>query len=466
MKNISPGKVFVIILISGLLFVALLLVPQNGFKIILPKLSDFIPQKIEEIPINTDRVTYLKNVSENDSVIVRKAAAEIKLLENEKILHSNDFDNEMASFYKKIINLQGKDTLVRVLHFGDSQIEGDRVTGVIRNALQKEYGGCGVGFLPVSENRVHRLNVKKTVDGWKKYKVFGMKQKANHDRYGFTGYVHEVSPENTSASIEVRSNKKYYKTSQRWNKLSILYQSKGKEVPFKVTNINSTVVASNFSNSAYGLVQRNTYWNKDTAVSAQIIEVEKADSVEVYGISLDCMHGIAVDNVAMRGSSGLEFSKLDRRNFQNQIKHLNVGLIIYHFGVNVIPGVLDDYRFYENLVYKQLKILREVAPGASILVIGVSDMAKKEGKGYVSYPNIAKVKKAQRRAAKRAGCAFWDLQQVMGGEDSMVNWVSSDPPLAEKDYTHFNGRGARVIGNKLFEAIQLDFKEFKNFQIN
>lgn len=118
------------------------------------------------------------------------------------------------------------------------------------------------------------------------------------------------------------------------------------------------------------------------------------------------------------------------------------------------------------MVYSQLRLLRELLPNASVLVVGVSDMARKEEGQYLSYPNIGKVKQAQQNAAKRAGCAFWDLHAVMGGENAIKEWVVASPPLAEKDYTHFNISGAKLVGDKLFQALMSDFQSFKKAGAN
>jgi hypothetical protein len=48
----------------------------------------------------------------------------------------------------------------------------------------------------------------------------------------------------------------------------------------------------------------------------------------------------------------------------------------------------------------------------------------------------------------------------------MPSWVNADPSLAEKDFKHFNSRGAKVIGNKLFNAIISDYNDFKSTNIN
>ena len=37
----------------------------------------------------------------------------------------------------------------RIIHYGDSQLEGDRISGYLRNRLQGIYGGSGPGFIPV-----------------------------------------------------------------------------------------------------------------------------------------------------------------------------------------------------------------------------------------------------------------------------------------------------------------------------
>jgi hypothetical protein len=161
--------------------------------------------------------------------------------------------------------------------------------------------------------------------------------------------------------------------------------------------------------------------------------------------------------VGLRGSSGTEFTKIDEGTLKNQLQLLNVKLIVYQFGVNVIPYIVDDYKFYENMVYRQLKLFKKLAPNASILVVGVSDMCQKNEGEFKSFPNIKKVILAQKNAAIRSKCAFWDLQKVMGGEGSMKNWVNAKPPLGEKDYTHFNRRGANLVGEKLFSALMSDF---------
>ena len=68
------------------------------------------------------------------------------------------------------------------------------------------------------------------------------------------------------------------------------------------------------------------------------------------------------------------------------------------------------------------------------------------------------------QAAFDNGCAFWDLYNAMGGENSMVAWVQNDPPLAAKDFTHFSSRGAGFVGEMLYNAIISKYIDWKKTQ--
>ncbi|MDQ3072751.1 MAG: GDSL-type esterase/lipase family protein, partial [Bacteroidota bacterium] len=185
-------------------------------------------------------------------------------------------------------------------------------------------------------------------------------------------------------------------------------------------------------------------------------------SPDIYGVSFDCNKGIAVDNISMRGSSGTDFFRLDRALLAKHINQINARLIIFQFGVNVIPYVQDDHKYYAHRFYQELKAFRDNNPGVPILVVGVSDMSTTNKNGdHISYPHISLIRDAQREAAFRAGCAFWDLYAAMGGENSMVAWVNAKPKLAEPDYIHFNWRGARVVGEMMYNAMMHDYYSYE-----
>ena len=134
------------------------------------------------------------------------------------------------------------------------------------------------------------------------------------------------------------------------------------------------------------------------------------------------------------------------------------------FGVNLVPHVIDNYTYYQKQLEKQLETIKSLRQDISIVVIGVSDMSRNEGGNYVSYPNIEKIRDAQKTAAFNAGCAFWDMYEAMGGKNSMPAWVKTNPPLARPDFTHFTWKGSTAIAKMFYEALMADYNDYLRIQ--
>jgi len=131
-----------------------------------------------------------------------------------------------------------------------------------------------------------------------------------------------------------------------------------------------------------------------------------------------------------------------------------------HFGVNIVPSSRENYDFYEEKLCQQLQFLKSLDEELSIIVMGVSDMSKKTEGHYESYSNIEKIRTAQKNAAFKANCAFWDTYKAMGGKNSMPSWVFADPPLARKDFTHFTYKGSVVIAKMFYKALIKDYNRY------
>jgi len=474
---IKPYKIALfLVFIQVLLGLIIYFIPEEGlilsnnFTIKFSNPQDFYEDKLREIKVVEEIAQQYseEDLSEDtlqaaniDSSLLKET---IVLQENERIIHPSDFENGLYSFYHKLGDLNSSDKPLRILHFGDSQLEGDRISGVIRENLQTLFGGCGVGFIPISETNTGRLNVLKQQRGWERYQVFGKGRKGTHSKYGFLGYYYRVGQDsfrNQKASIALRKNKRYFKNAQNFETFSVLYGNATDTFNYQLKNDTGILIAGDLTTTA--LVNREI-WQVDGFNQGKIeLSFKTLKSPDFYGVSLDCKKGISLDNIALRGSSGTEFTKMNKEYLVQQLKSLNVGLIIYQFGLNVVPSELKSYKYYENRIYRQLKLLKEILPETSILVISVTDACKNEKE---SFANINLVRDAQKNAAQRADCSFWDLYEVMGGELSMPSWVNASPSLAEKDFKHFNKRGAKVVGNKLFNAIISDYNNFKSLRIH
>ena len=138
-------------------------------------------------------------------------------------------------------------------------------------------------------------------------------------------------------------------------------------------------------------------------------------------------------------------------------------LIILQFGGNYMPvarstAVIEQY---QQQIETEIRYFQEVAPEARILFIGPSDMGKSVNGRIVTWPRLPEVVDSLKATALRNGAAYWDLYRMMGGENSMGQWVRHNPPYAGPDYIHFTPAGARKVGEALSQSLLTYYDYYK-----
>lgn len=476
----KPIRIFILLLAVFLLFILVsLLLPDRdvaiskGFSVRFPSLGKvFQPGKNEYADIasilqqkrsDTDS---LVRISETDTL--KKPDSLFKQLVSQPLDYPGDDKTVLYPFFRdlkeSLVNKQG----IHILHYGDSQLEGDRITDYLRSRFQAEFGGSGPGILPLGEED-YRLALLSFVSGnWQRHNLMGIKYKDQGSHpYGPLGsYFRFSSDQPDSASgngkpleawITFRGKGLSGGLADQYKRCRIFYTNY--QQPVKVSFFNEDVkLKSDTLPSGRSLKEYDLSFT-DTP-SSLTIRFTGPGSPDFYGICLDSPSGISLDNIPIRGSSGLEFTRMDPVLLTEIYRILNVKLLILQFGVNVVPGDLNDYTYYENGLYSQICQLKMLNPGVSIIVIGVSDASRKNGGTFESYPCVEKILKAQKSATLKAGCVFWNLFEAMGGKNSMPSWVFAKEPLASTDFLHFNYAGARIVGKMFYSALINDYNEF------
>ncbi len=388
---------------------------------------------------------------------------------NKNLQYPGNNPSVLYPFFDAIDNAKYNE-LIHILHYGDSQIEGDRITSYLRNKMQEQFGGSGFGLFPAKLPFNTTISMKYNASkSWIHYTTKNIGNSSlPHKKFGLLLSFSKFSPIYSSyqnqvyeANIELEASPIGYPRNARFNRCRIFYSHNDKPFIVKL-NEEGEINDADMRPSASQLEEIS--WNVDPSSDKYSIHFQGVHSPDIYGISMESNTGITIDNIPLRGSSGTDFTKTNMTFYKKMLNKLNVKMIILHFGVNVVPMIRDNYNFYENSFYRQLKALKNTKPDLAIIVMGVSDMSRKEGTHYQSYPNIEKIRNAQKRAAFKAGCVFWDTYEAMGGKNSMPSWVFADPPLARKDFTHFTYKGSKIIGQLFHQAIMKDYQTYKETQ--
>ena len=363
---------------------------------------------------------------------------------------------------------------VHIVHYGDSQLEEDRISATIREDLQAEFGGGGPGMLPAV------LNIpSQTTSVWNngdltRFIMFGTEEdRADHNRYGPLAQVSKLEG-SAVIGIKKREDKdgkfahvggygiiKVLASKRGSLKVRLAYEktiveNEGTE---KEKRKKKFVDAAAPTDEKFNKLRVFTWKLPDTTSNAKVY---LSGNAEIYAISVDGPYGVAVDNVAMRGSSGTVFSRMDKELLAESFKAMNARLIIMEYGGNLVPGLnKNNLDYNRKLITKQIQTVQNANPDADILFIGPADMAKQMDGKIKSYPGLELTRQMLREIALENGLAYWDMYRVMGGEGSMRKWVKQSPPLAGADYIHFSRRGAAYMGELFCNALRMHYDYFK-----
>ena len=336
---------------------------------------------------------------------------------------------------------------VRVAHYGDSQIEMDRISQNLREALQTRFGGCGTGMFPAMTTTPMATVSRYASGGFGFYTmvVDSTTQRAGHNRYGPLAQVTGLWGGGT-VSLRARKEKSIPEHVKAFQSVSVLYGRASED-------FSATVQADTLRPAP--VVRADSCatwvtWTFDHPVDKATLKF--TGSAEIYGVATDGTAGVTVDNVPLRGSTGHILTRIDSCLLKTAYRLDDTRLVILQFGGNFVPaaGSSKAISGYMDKVRELLAFYRAVAPEAKILFIGPSDMAASTEDGrIVSYRRLPEVVDSLKAVSLAAGAAYWDLYRMMGGQNSMAQWVRHSPAYAGPDYVHFTSTGAKVVGETL-----------------
>lgn len=344
---------------------------------------------------------------------------------------------------------------VRIIHYGDSQLEGDRMSSAIREHFQTTFGGCGVGMVPAVQP-IGTYTLSQTVSpALRRYCAFGSSDfRANHNRYGPLAAMSRLDGSATFTFTPRGAEK--FPHAQKFQRISVAMRGSGS---MRVSALDSTfeLKAKTTTDTCLRIFSVTLPRPADKAT------LSVSGSMDLYGIMLDGKNGVSMDNVPMRGCSGTIFTNIAKNSVAPYFKEENVGLIILQYGGNSVPYLngAKGIEIYKNQIKKQIAHFRQMAPKARILFIGPSDMSTRIGGVLQTYPHLPEVITALREAANEEGAAFWDMYSAQGGHNSMVQWVNARPQLAGGDYIHFTPLGAEKMSQILYDTFQLYYKFYR-----
>ena len=368
---------------------------------------------------------------------------------------------------------QEPEALIRILHYGDSQIENDRISSSFRRYMQRAFGGHGRGLVSLhNPYQSDGLKLQKSKE-WVETSLLLEKRRGNYGICG--GYlmppaVWFIQPKLRTADFG--SVKFEWNEPENSDFVDVLVHE---DVPTKnllwtVRNENGETVSAPVSipheRKGFG-IQRLRY-ARDEYEKSRELRLRLLRNHNLYAMSFNDSTGICVDNLPYRGNSGYIFTPQQRAFLSENYRLLDAKLVIYQFGSNLIPantsvGKTDEERhaalsYYRQRLLQEITYLHAIAPTLPVCIVSIPprpvDARRDMDEEYNRRASLRAVYDIQREVALSTGCVFWDLWALTKDHPE---WISSDR-------VHFSDKGAEIIGKMLYKSFITDYYRFVKAQ--
>lgn len=366
-----------------------------------------------------------------------------------------DPKRSMAHFYRSLALTAGRKrkAITRVLHYGDSLIDLDHITGPLRRTLQRRFGDGGHGFVLAAKpwrwyNHAGLSHAESS--SWTHYNLMG---KGGAKRSAHLGLG--------CAAVQSAAGRSWVllKTSEKLTstRLEVHYLKMRGGGKILVT-VNGKQLATIETAADRKVSGRQILTVPDEPHRVRLTTYGR---VRLFGIVLEREGpGITWENLTLVSARFHQLLSLDTIHWAEQLKLRRPDLVVFQFGANDTISYGGDLERYGRQIKEVMTRMRQALPRSSCMVIGPLDRLQRDARGRLSSPkNVRIVSKKQRQMALAAGCAFWDGQRAMGGPGSMRSWLERG--LALKDMVHLNVRGSRVMAGLLERALLDGYRRHK-----
>lgn len=357
----------------------------------------------------------------------------------------------LDAFFLRLAHTEDKEAgaVTRILHYGDSMIASDYVSGTVRRRLQARFGDAGHGFILIANpwDWYFHNDIRHGSNGdWTASRITG--PWTSDGLYGLGG-VSFSSYGGAAAWFGTVSQGDF---GRRASGLDLYYleQPGGGDVEVRVHN-GPTVRFSTQGETKVSRMRPIRFTDGEAIVAVRAMG---RGPVRLFGIALEREGpGVVYDALGLHAARAAHWKQQNRDHWKEQFALRDPALVILQYGTNESDQGSLDREAYGRSLANLLDELRELAGGASILVVAPLDRAGRRDGRLTSKQVILDLVAIQRRTALERGVPFWNTFEAMGGEGSMGRWWRAKPQLGGDDWTHPTPRGAEVIGDLLSDAI-------------
>ncbi|NJL12694.1 MAG: hypothetical protein HC913_06675 [Microscillaceae bacterium] len=345
--------------------------------------------------------------------------------------------------------LDNRQAKVNIVHIGDSHIQADFWSHQVRQHFQEErsFGNGGRGYVfPYSMAKAHDpFNLKVNYTGlWQGCKSIQLSRTCSWGLGGMTATTTDslasftIDPNSrTAQAYPISRVKVYYNVREPKNYFVNLVTENGLQAPCALS-------ADGYAEFCLPSPQEKVTFRLEKRFPTQ-------SEFTLEGISLENdQRGVQYHAVGVNGATVLSYLKVP--NLEPQLHSLSPDLVIISLGTNDAYTTQFDAEAYKRNLSRLISRIRMAAPRTSVLITTPGDCGLPGG---IINPSNQAARQKIFELGEEMDCAVWDLYMVMGGYGSVKRWLKEG--LSAGDLVHLTGKGYRLQGDLLYDALVQDY---------
>ena len=376
----------------------------------------------------------------------------------------SDPQGAMNAFYQSLAKTAARQphAITRIIHYGDSPISADFITGTTRRKMQEHFGDAGHGFILASRPWAwyNHEGFTFTGSGWASSPLLG--SRLSDGAYGLGG----VSARAAGAGHYARyAPAATTTTGQNSSRIEVYYYKQPNGGSFSVASEDGAQqnFDTNDANTGAGFAELRT-----NATGTHSFEIKvTGGNVRLFGAVLENDGpGVVYDSIGITGAyAGLFAKEMNEQHWAEELRHRNPNLVIINYGTNESQfDAPENFPVYEKDLREVVRRVRAALPQSSLLIMAPMDRGKRgPGGNIITLPAIPKIVEMQRRVAEETGCAFFDTFAAMGGNGTMAQWYAgvNGTRLVGGDLMHPTVAGAEYVGQLLYNALAQGYENYQ-----
>ena len=369
-----------------------------------------------------------------------------------------DPENSMVPFINELTDLlNGKDTVINIIHLGDSHIQAGHLSGRTMRLMQNSFGNAGRGWIaPFKLSKLNEPNdyfILSNIKDWVAGRCVQAKPKCP---WGIGGIGIQTEAKDVNFNLIIAPNNG---AGYSFNKV-LLYRD------FNTTPMTARNVERDSLETMLWSKENYENISIDTFITKNLIDTFSIKSVNVnmsggtnknpnryYGFMLmNGNPGVLYHAIGVNSARYIDYTN---REYVRQLSLLKPSLLIISLGTNESAGRNFNKAVFESQIDAFISLVREEMPGVTLIITTPAEIFKRVYQNkkyqYVRNENVAKAAATITSYTKRKGIACWDFYSISGGDNSCKKWY--DAKLFGRDRIHFSRDAYEEQGALLYKAL-------------